>query len=101
MPTDFQKKVWQKIKKIPKGKVSTYKMLAFILNKKKAYQAVGQALNKNPYWPAVPCHRIVKSNGSLGGFAKGIKLKKKLLEKEGIRFKDNKILDIEKFLYRF
>ena len=101
MPTDFQKQVWQKIKKIPKGKVSTYQRLAFALKNKKAYQAVGQAVKRNPYWPAVPCHRIVKSNGELGGFVSGSKVKKKLLEKEGIRFEKNKIIDFKKYLYRF
>jgi len=100
MPTDFQKKVWQKIKKIPKGKVSTYKELAFALKKRKAYQAIGQAAKKNPYWPAVPCHRIVKSNGEIGGFASGSRVKKKLLEKEGIRFKNDKIINFNQFLYK-
>jgi len=101
MPTGFQKKVWQKIKNIPKGKVSTYKLLAFAIKKKKAYQAVGQALKKNPFWPKVPCHRIVKSNGELGGFSRGKRVKKRLLEKEEIGFKKNKIIDFKKYLYRF
>jgi methylated-DNA-[protein]-cysteine S-methyltransferase len=101
MPTDFQIKVWQKIKKIPKGKVSTYKLLAFALKNKKAYQAVGQAVKRNPYWPKVPCHRIVKSNGEIGGFASGSRVKKKLLEKEGIGFRKDKIIDFKKYLYRF
>lgn len=96
----FNENVWNLCKKIPEGKVSTYKELANALNCK-AYRAVGNALNKNPYSPKVPCHRIIMSDGKLGGFAKGINSKKLLLEKEGIIIKENKIIDFEKFLYKF
>ena len=59
----FSEKVYQKLKEVPKGYVTTYKELALSLNCK-AYRAVGNALNKNPYAPIVPCHRVVKSNSS-------------------------------------
>ena len=71
--------------KIPKGKVKTYKEVAIAINKPKAARAVANACGKNPYAPKVPCHRVISSDGSLGGFSApgGIKAKKKLLKKEG------------------
>ena len=63
--------------------------------------AVGNAMNKNPYAPEVPCHRVVGSDGSLTGFAHGLKKKKEMLEKEGIIIKDNKIQDLEQALFSF
>ena len=69
MTTEFQEKVYKLCKKVPKGKVSTYGEIAKALGKKGLMsRAVGNALNKNPYAPIVPCHRIVKSNGEIGGF---------------------------------
>jgi len=97
---DFQKRVYQLTKKIPKGKVSTYKEISNTMNSK-AYRAVGNALNKNPYAPVVPCHRVVKSDGTVGGFAEGTKKKIVLLKKEGIKIKENKIIGFKKVLFRF
>lgn len=97
---NFNKKVWNLCKRIPKGRVSTYKEIAFALNSK-AYRAVGNVLNKNPYSPKVPCHRIVNSKGELHGFSKGLKIKKQLLKKEGIKIKNNKVIDFEKLMFRF
>ena len=96
----FNEQVWELCKSIPKGKISTYKEVAIALNTK-AYRAVGNALNKNPYAPVVPCHRIINSRGHLHGFASGLKNKQKLLEKEGIKIKDNKVLNFEKVLFKF
>ncbi len=93
MKQSFSQKCYTLLKKVPKGKVTTYKALATALNKK-AYRAVGNAMNKNPY-KEVPCHRVIKSNGEIGGFAKGIKEKIRLLEKEGVEIKNNKINLIE------
>ena len=95
----FHDKVYALCKKIPKGNISTYKEIARAL-KCKAYRAVGQALNKNPY-KEVPCHRVIASNGHLHGFALGLKKKREMLEKEGIKIKNNKIVDFEKVLYHF
>ncbi|MGM5488256.1 MAG: MGMT family protein [Nanobdellota archaeon] len=95
MPTAFQERVYGLVKKVPAGRITTYKDLAHALGTK-AYQAVGSALNKNPYWPQVPCHRVVASDGSIGGFAEGIGTKKDLLAKEGIRCVNNQIVDFEK-----
>jgi methylated-DNA-[protein]-cysteine S-methyltransferase len=96
----FQEQVWELCKKVPRGNVTTYKELAHALGTK-AYRAVGNALNRNPYAPIVPCHRVVKSNGSLGGFAKGQEKKKELLEEEGLQILGRKIVDFEKRLFRF
>lgn len=96
----FNEKVYKLCKRIPKGKISTYKEIANALNTK-AYRAVGNALNKNPYAPEVPCHRVIGSNGDLVGFASGLKNKSKLLKKEGINIKNNKVLDFEKVFYKF
>jgi methylated-DNA-[protein]-cysteine S-methyltransferase len=102
----FNQKIYNLLKKVPKGKVTTYKILAEAAGTK-AYRAVGQAMNKNPYGilncrgkDMVPCHRVVASNGHLHGFAHGLKKKKKLLENEGIEMKNNKIVGFEKLLFK-
>ena len=83
--TKFQIKVWKYLRSIPKGKVKTYKEVAIAINKPKAARAVANACARNPYAPNVPCHRVIRSDGSLGGFSApgGTKAKKKLLKKEG------------------
>ena len=96
----FAEKVYKLTKKIPRGKVSTYQAIAKALGCK-AYRAVGNALNKNPYAPIVPCHRVVKKSGEICGFASGTKNKIKLLKKEGIKIKNNKVVYFEKVLFRF
>ena len=72
--------------KIPKGKVKTYKEVAIGIKMPKSARAVANACGKNPYYPIVPCHRVIRSDGTLGGFSApgGTKVKKKLLKKEGI-----------------
>ena len=83
--TDFQIKVWKYLLKIPKGKVKTYKEVAIAINRPKSSRAVGNACGKNPYSPKVPCHRVIRSDGRLGGYSApgGLKAKKKLLKNEG------------------
>ncbi len=95
----FNQKVYKICQQIPRGKVSTYKEIAKKLNSK-AYRAVGNAMNKNPYAPKVPCHRVINSNGNVGGFASGTKNKIKMLEKEGVIIKNNKV-DLKKYLHQF
>ena len=82
--TKFQDKVYELCKKVPRGKVTTYKALAEKLGSK-AYRAVGNAMNKNPYAPMVPCHRVVNSDGTVGGFASGPENKIKLLKLQFIK----------------
>ena len=99
--TENAQKVYSLIKQIPKGKITTYKIVADTLGIK-SYRAVGQILKRNPNAPIVPCHRIVKSNGELGGYAGTNTLQKaKILEKEGIKISNGKILDFEKFTHYF
>ena len=71
--------------KIPKGTVKSYKQVAIAINRPKSARAVANACGRNPYAPKVPCHRVIRSDGSLGGFSApgGLKEKKKLLKKEG------------------
>ena len=86
--TKFQLKVWKYLKTIPKGEVRTYTQVAKAINKPKAVRAVANAIGKNPYAPKIPCHRVIRNDGSLGGYSGdgGIKTKKKLLKSEGISF---------------
>ncbi len=83
--TSFQIKVWKFLKKIKKGEVKTYKEVAIAIRRPKAARAVANACAKNPYAPKIPCHRVIRSNGTLGGYsaAGGTKTKKKILRKEG------------------
>lgn len=81
--TDFQKAVWKALLEIPYGKTISYKVIGEKIENPKAYQAIGSAVGKNPILVLIPCHRVIKSDGSLGGFAYGSDLKKKLLEIEG------------------
>ncbi len=84
--TKFQLKVWKYLKKIPKGQIRTYSDVAKAINKPKSVRAVANAVGKNPYAPKIPCHRVIRSDGSLGGYSGkgGIKTKRKLLKSEGI-----------------
>ena len=97
---NFNEKCYELLKKVPKGKVTTYKSLAEALGTK-AYRAVGNAMNRNPYSPKVPCHRVIKNNGEIGGFAGGTKKKIELLRNEGIIIDRNNIIDLEKYSYKF
>jgi methylated-DNA-[protein]-cysteine S-methyltransferase len=87
----FDEAVYAKVKEIPRGRVTTYKEVARAIGKERAYRAVGNALNKNPRPIKVPCHRVVKSNLNIGGFSTGIKEKKKLLKKEGVKFVGDRV----------
>jgi len=81
--TPFQQKVYDIVGGIPKGKTMTYAQVAVAIGQPKAARAVGNALNKNPFAPVVPCHRVIRSDGSIGGFASGSSKKIKLLKSEG------------------
>ena len=84
--TKFEIKVWNYLKKIPKGKLKTYSQVAIAINKPFAVRAVANAIGKNPFPPIIPCHRVVRSDGSLGEYSGkgGITTKKMLLKKEKI-----------------
>ena len=82
--------VWAEIKKIPKGKTISYKQLAIKIGKPKAYRAVANACAKNPLLETIPCRRVIRGDGKMGGYKgqKGIERKKKLLESEGVKLKN-------------
>jgi len=96
---NFYERVWELMKRIPKGKVTTYKIIANKLGTK-AYRAVGNACNKNPY-SAAPCHRVVKSDGNIGGFRGGTNKKIIMLRNEGLKIENGKLVDFNKRLFRF
>jgi len=120
---NFREKIYSKLKQVPKGKVTTYKALAKSINSK-AYRAVGTAMNKNLHgylisskairnlrpetrgyskrtsgFFLVPCHRCINSDGFVGGFASGTRNKIKMLKKEGVKVKNNKI-DLKRFEHK-
>jgi O-6-methylguanine DNA methyltransferase len=82
--TQFQRKVWRKVKEIPYGELRSYKWVARSIGSADASRAVGNAVGRNPVAPIVPCHRVICFDGSLGGYTSGIAIKKRLLNLEGI-----------------
>jgi O-6-methylguanine DNA methyltransferase len=80
--TEFQRKVWEKVSEIPYGELRSYKWIANEIGNPNAVRAVGNAVGKNPVPPIIPCHRVIRSDGKLGGFSSGIALKKWLLKLE-------------------
>ncbi len=94
--TGFNEKVWACVKHIPRGKVATYASIARKIGHPRSARAVGNALNKNLYRhpglaKLVPCHRVIRSDGSVGGFVRGTNVKINLLQKEGIKITNNKV----------
>jgi methylated-DNA-[protein]-cysteine S-methyltransferase len=105
MTTQFQQRVLTMVRKIPEGKVTTYREIAHALGINSP-RAIGQALKKNPDMPVTPCHRVVSSNGTIGGYAgqtKGAKVDEKiqLLEQEGVRVIDGTIQEFQKKIHSF
>ena len=86
--TDFQILVWKEILKIPYGETRTYKEIAQAIGRPNSSRAVANACGKNPYAPDIPCHRVIRSDGKLGGYSGvgGVKMKEKLLKIENSRF---------------
>ena len=84
--TKFQQNVWKYLKTIPKGQVKTYKQVAIAIKRPKSARAVANACGKNPYAPKIPCHRVIRSDGGLGGYSGrgGIKTKLRLLKSEKV-----------------
>ena len=97
----LEEKVYKKLLEVPKGKVTTYGDLAKAIGLKNGQRVIGRIMNKNPYPVIVPCHRVIKSDGKIGGYAWGEKVKAKMLSNEGIKIKNGKILDAKKTIYRF
>ena len=97
---DFQKVVLKLVKQIPKGKVTSYMEIAKALGDRRASRAVGTALNQNPRPIKIPCHRVVHSNGEIGGYKLGIEEKIRLLESEGIRIRGNKVANFGNVFFK-
>ena len=94
-------KVYRKLLQVPKGKVTTYRDLANAVGLKNGQRAIGMIMKKNPFPVIVPCHRVVKSDGKIGGYAYGKRVKSKMLTNEGIKIKDEKIIDFDKAKFYF
>jgi methylated-DNA-[protein]-cysteine S-methyltransferase len=82
-------------KQVPRGKITTYKILAKKAGHPSAFRACGNVLNKNEFLGKVPCHRVVRSDGFIGGYVKGVDEKEKILLEEGVRIKERKIVDFD------
>ncbi len=93
---DFTEQVYTVVRRIPKGRVLTYADVARIIERPKAVRAIGNALHKNPELIVMPCHRVVRSNGAMGGYAKGLHAKVALLKKEGVAVENGKV-DLDKY----
>lgn len=97
----LEERVYKKLLEVPQGKVTTYGELAKAVGLKNGQRMIGKIMNKNPYPVIVPCHRVVKSDGNVGGYAWGEKIKTNMLTKEGIKIKNRKILSMEEIFYKF
>ena len=98
---NVQQKIFKKLLEVPKGQITTYGELAKAVGLKNGQRAVGKIMNKNPYPVIIPCHRVVMSTGKIGGYAYGEHVKIKMLNNEGIKIKNGKIVDLENIIYRF
>ena len=94
-------KVYRKLLQVPKGKVTTYGELAKVVGLKNGQRVIGMIMKKNPFPVIVPCHRVVKSDSKIGGYAYGERVKSKMLAAEGIKIKDGKIIDFDKKKFYF
>ncbi len=92
----FSRKVLEKVREIPYGKVVSYGEIAEWIGDRRKARAVGNALSKNPLPILIPCHRVIRGDGRLGGFTAGWKVKKWLLEKEGIEIKGKRVVQWKK-----
>jgi methylated-DNA-[protein]-cysteine S-methyltransferase len=88
----FQERVYEVVRKIPKGRVMTYREVARLAGRPRAWRTVGNILNKSASWRTkIPCHRIIKSDGKIGGYKEGTKRKATLLKKEGVVIKNRRV----------
>lgn len=96
----FDQRCYSLLVKVPRGKVTTYKAIGKALGTK-AYRAIGQAMKRNPHAPKVPCHRVIRSDGSLGGYAGGLTKKISLLQREGISTRRGMVENFKSKLFEF
>lgn len=98
---NVQQKIFKKLLEVPKGQITTYGELAKAVGLNNGQRAVGRIMNKNPYPVIIPCHRVVMSTGKVGGYAYGEHVKIKMLNDEGIKIENGRIVDLKNTLYRF
>ena len=98
---NLEQKIYKKLLEVPKGQITTYGELSKAVGLINGQRTVGKIMNKNPYPVIIPCHRVVMSNGKIGGYAYGEHVKTKLLNDEGIQIKNGKIIDLKSRIYRF
>ena len=97
----MQKKIYKKLLTVPHGKITTYNELSKSIGLKNGQRLVGQIMKKNPFPVIIPCHRVIKSNGDIGGYLFGIDIKKNMLRKEGICIIKNKIDNFKDVFFTF
>ncbi|MEO9309335.1 MAG: MGMT family protein [Nitrososphaera sp.] len=98
---ELERQVYRALLKVPKGKVTTYGELAKAVGLKNGQRTIGRIMNKNPFPVIIPCHRVVKSDGKVGGYFYGQEVKTKMLSAEGINVQNGKIQEWEKSIFRF
>ena len=94
-------KVYRQLLRVPEGKVTTYGDLAKAVGLDNGQRVIGMIMKKNPFPVIVPCHRVIKSDGKIGGYVYGERVKSQMLAKEGIKIKDGKIIDFDKEKFCF
>ena len=94
-------RVYKKLLQVPKGKITTYGELSKAVGLKNGQRAIGMIMKKNLFPVIVPCHRVVKSDGKIGGYVYGERVKSRMLANEGIKIKDGKIIDFDKEKFYF
>ncbi len=97
----FEQAVLAVVQRVPRGRVTTYQALAYAVGVPQAARAVGNALHKNPCAPAVPCHRVVKSDGALGGYGGGLPKKIVLLSREGVQVRAGRVQQFDSLFFEF
>ncbi|MEM2875142.1 MAG: MGMT family protein [Candidatus Hadarchaeales archaeon] len=95
----FTGEVLKLVSRVPRGRITTYGEIARALGRPKAARAVGLALSKNPFPGRIPCHRVIRRDGGLGGYSLGIKLKERMLREEGIEIRNGRI-QVERYFFR-
>jgi len=100
MEPTFQARCYALLREVPRGRVTTYRDIAVALGTR-AFRAVGQAMHRNPNAPLVPCHRVVYSDGRIGGYAGGVARKGALLREEGIQVRNGRIVDLDRVRFIF
>lgn len=98
---NLSQQVYKKLLEVPEGSVTTYLELSKAVGLKNGQRVIGQIMKNNPFPAIVPCHRVVKSDGKIGGYAYGQNVKANMLKKEGIKIQNGKILDWNKTFYQF